>query len=372
MAGTSRAAWICAVLCAAALAPAASAAERTTVAHTPGELVADPVLAGSNFVFADERARQTRLHVVSASGRSRVLSQFPRMVTRSTEEDESGELDFTRVDVALDASTAGVALGVVRQDCHRAPSGDEDCLELGSEYWVAAYRGPARRVLRCKGDTRDVGVAGRTVAVLGCPTRSEDKIHLFDLPTGTARRTIAPPRGYDFVDVDAAGPFVAGEAARRNDDLVIVYDGRSGRELYRAPSSAFNEGEYVLQADGKLVVPAAEGAPECGSWYSPSEPVAHPLTFRPCIGRMANDRIVTIEPADPRGGTTRLVLTDLRGSPPVAITPPADLDDSLGFDFDGRRVLEAVPVCHGVDLVAEHLRDMLRRGPRRARRCQGG
>jgi hypothetical protein len=160
MAGRSRAAWVCALLCALLLAPEASAAERTVVAHTPGVVVADPVLAGSNFVFADERGRQTRLHVVPASGRSRVLSQFPRLVTRSTEEDQFGELDFTSFEVAVDASSAGVALAVVHMACHTAPSGDSDCFEAGSEYWVATYRGPARRVLRCKNASRDVAVGG--------------------------------------------------------------------------------------------------------------------------------------------------------------------------------------------------------------------
>jgi hypothetical protein len=169
--------------------------------------------------------------------------------------------------------------------------------------------------------------------VLGCATRSDRGIHLFDVATGTGRRTITAPRGYEFVDIEAAGPFVVGEAAERNGRVLIVYDLRTGRELYRVASSQPDTGAYSLQSDGKLVIPALQGSAECGSWYSPAEPVAHPLTFRPCLGQMANDRIVTVGETDPSGDNAGLVLTDLRGSPPVAITSPVDIADGPVFDL---------------------------------------
>ena len=56
------------------------------------------------------------------------------------------------------------------------------------------------------------------------------------------------------------------------------------------------------------------------------------------------------------------MLTDLAGSAPVPLGPAQEYGSS--FDFDGRRVVQAIPVCRGYVIVAESLADIRRRGPR--------
>jgi hypothetical protein len=356
----------------AASAPLAAA---DVVVSTPQGVAAGPAIVGGGFVYAEGRGPRTHFHVVSASGKKRRLPQFPTFPERAEPEDEFGERSFTLVATALDASRAGVAVQVERSFCFTATTGDSDCHRADVEYWVARFRGPARRVLRCRGQSmgdKDVAVTGGLAAVLGCRTGSGRRVELYDITSATRTRTLAAPRGHGgFVALAAAGRYVAAETGGTGArHLVILFDRRTGAELLRVPTSG-GPGTFMLQEDGTLVVPPpAADDPQCANWHSPPDPAPHPVPQGPCFGELARDRIVARQPVD--DSNARLVLTDLAGSDPIPLAPPKD-DTSLGwygFDFDGVRVVEAVPVCRGEVLFAEHLRTVLRRGPREPEPCQ--
>ncbi len=360
---------LCACAAVTVIGLAAPAAADVAVS-TPGFVQAGPRLVGGGFVYADERRRRTRIRLVTASGRQRVMKGFPQLVAETEPEDEFGASAFTTIEVELDASRAGVALQVQRSFCFNSTSGDSDCSSSDIEYWVARFNGTAVRVLRCPGHAKganDVAMSGPQVAMLGCRRRGGRRILLFNAATGRLRE-IEAPRGYGgFAAVEAAGRYVAAETAGDRAPHVILLNGHSDAEVLRAPAPTRPAG-FMVQEDGKLLVESAEGAAECANWYLPAEPRAHPVARRPCLGALARDRIVTTTPVDELND--QLALTDLRGSPLRPLAPPMDNSVHHPFDFDGTRVADAVLACRGYHLIVERLRDILKRGPRPERPCQ--
>jgi hypothetical protein len=195
-------------------------------------------------------------------------------------------------------------------------------------------------------------------------------------------RRLYPPAGYrldqlDLPTVDMAGHFLALRSATSLRGLLQVFDWRTGREVYRVPPSELsNDFSFALQRDGKVVVTQRDNsAPSeptnCEfhtplTWYSPAEPHAHALSYRPCGPdlRMARGRIVYRGPG--RLGSM-LWMTDLRGRPPLRLSgTPWVLgfieDLHPPFDFDGRRIAYGEPGCVDERVVRETVAAIARRG----------
>jgi hypothetical protein len=253
-----------------------------------------------------------------------------------------------------------------------------------SGYRVGDFQGSVGRWNRCDGlgnaYPNVIAVSGRAFAHAFCdPERLGVAVHDLGRP-GSRPRRLGPPAGYrvddlELLSAEMAGRFLAVRWGYRAGGVLQVFDWRSGREVYRLPPTEIvSDFSFALQRDGKVAVTQKDYTSEptnCDrhtrfAWYSPSEPRAHPLPYRPCGPdlRMARDRIVYRGPG--RFGTM-LWMTDIHGRAPLRLSGTpwvlGGFDDLLPpFDFDGKRIVYGEPGCVDERVVRDSVAAIARRG----------
>lgn len=265
----------------------------------------------------------------------------------------------------------------------------------GSGYRIGGFDGRASRFHYCRGfgesDQFPIAVSGRAYARLACDPRARGVVvQDLERPDRPAGR-FDPPRGYRLAapegqrPVAMAGRYLAlSSFSYPRSRALQVFDWRSGREVYRVPPAALaDELSFGLQSDGKIVITQTdEGGPDGSScephtplaWYSPSEPTAHPLPYRPCAHGLAiaRGRIVYRGPGE--FGGSALYMTDVHGRPPVRLSgspwvTDGGFDELQPFDFDGTRIAYGEPVCLDQRVVRDTIGAIERRGYLRAVTC---
>jgi len=169
-----------------------------------------------------------------------------------------------------------------------------------------------------------------------------------DVADSKPPRILTPSR--EFEEVRVAGNYVAGSTRRE----ISVHDLKTDRRImYRPPlpppffwAHRMNDVpfQFDIQADGKAVAVWGYSEETKTAWFSPEEPDAHALPFRPFFDsnspeiaiRLAGDRIAFERKFG--NAKSELVVADLGGK----IQQVASFDRTHlrvgGFDFDGKRL----------------------------------
>jgi hypothetical protein len=253
-----------------------------------------------------------------------------------------------------------------------------------SGYRVGGFHGRPSDWRRCYGLQRDTTIAVSGTAFAHPTCHGPDaSITVRDLRHPRRRpRRFAPPKGHGGLEVRMGGRFLALASfrygSRGSSRVLQVFDRDSGREVYRVPREDLRQSfSFALQSDGKVVVaqydlnPPASVPASCDyhaplAWYSPAEPTAHELPYRPCGPDLALARDRIVYRGQNRIGTI-LYLTDVRGRPPMRLNAMPWAQDFVfdrlpPFDFDGSRIVYAEPDCANERIVRDTVAAIERRG----------
>jgi hypothetical protein len=340
--------------------PVAADAGRLAVAVASGELVAGPVLAGSQVMYV----------VVNGAGRGELWAGRRRVADVGRYRNESGyKFDIT-TSWSLSASPAWVAVA-------RSQSADSSGPTFQSEQiFVGRPGGPLSTFASCTGGGGYGGgweaqVDGDRIAVrmTDCPRFVDARLVVRDLASGSDIATIQGPHlvlGGGISGVSLAGDYLAWSEDSGRD--VVVYDLMTASELYRV-HDIYNRA-FDLQADGKVVTyirnAASVGAPgPCDAqlvWYGPDDPLPHQISACPLYGmRLSGGRVLYRDhlasdyalATNSGRGELKVATLDQSQPPKTLFSGPVGLLD--GFSFDGSRATYGIRGCTGVTIYVDDL-----------------
>jgi hypothetical protein len=376
----ARAATLVAVLIALGAPSAAQASVARVV--LPPELTNyfDWGLAAGKFVYLDFAGDLPVVRAKTPAHPGRGLTRFDHFMAQTGFKDEGRPPDRNPT---MAVSSRLIAVGM---ELTNTPLVGDDYTESG-DLAVSVDGRSLVRLLRCRGRAVvPLAAAGLRVVYTSasCPDK-RTTLAIADFSSGrlkTAR--LAPPAGFDFAAFHASleesqgaalsGPYLAASAnpagAGRHGHLLIVYDLRSQKELYRV-EAAEDLTAFALQADGKVAVvePTADAGaspPDCGpftlAWASPADPVLHQMGTNMCADVrpwMAHDTIVARHATVP--GATIQTSNDASPTEMVALHIDSGAQTQLAHPagdvhyFDGGRIGIQFPLCFGTELVLQDL-----------------
>jgi hypothetical protein len=349
-----------------ALAAAAAGASPAGAVSTkiPAAPISGPVVAGGQAVWASGRTDDGFDVLEAQPGTAyRVVQRFPSYVTA----DGHGVYRVPQL------SSAGGRVGLAIDTEPLPASRYEFDLEPAAASVLAGPpTAPLTNVLDCRpGMSTGVTAAATEHGVVApgpdCDGARASGLALYPDDGGTPRPLT--PSG---TRPRAAGPFV-GWLGRNGE--VVVYDTRSASVAYKVVTP--NESviaDWDLQADGKVALALAPDRSSRATlaWYSPEDPVAHPLGLPAAQSwdlHFADDRIAYLRSHGEYHGPGYyfgdIGVADLSGHTRTVSTRAIGLDQQHpALAFDGSIVTWAAPACSGALLRSQSIDEPPVTGPR--------
>ncbi|MBA3301802.1 MAG: hypothetical protein H0T15_08020 [Thermoleophilaceae bacterium] len=305
-----------------------------------------PALGADGAYFTEKQALNTDLRVLGPGGRAKTLSTL--LTDDDPAEDEGGGSGSATVD-ALGASPNRLVFGTsgffnkVRGFSHNISTSTPGA----KPSTIASISGDEFNGPYCGPDIGYTGfdVSGNAVAYASeepaCPfeppPHPPENVFVADFDAGGAPQAIATAPAITS-GVRIAGRFVAWrQATGPAPGEVVVFDRAAGAIAYSAGPVT---GSIDVQEDGKLVGTGATGELV---WFSPEEPVAHPVGASGIRPLLSAGRVAYLAGDD---NASRLQVQPLTGGgSPVTLAAFAGKRDTVRFDFDGTRAAWRSPGC---------------------------